>query len=75
MKGYVIFIWLLLMIYIFTATLHSEDDSSCPDLWKKSFDVSDERCPRFMYVQTGGDGLGDQLERIFLAMSLIHGWS
>ena len=38
--------------------------------------VTNEQCPRFVYVKTGIEhGLGDQLERIFLAMSLIHGRS
>ena len=69
---------LLCIILLFTAAFNSEeeDDSDCPLAWKNSFVVTNDQCPRFMYAQTGIEhGLGDQLERIFLAMSLIHGRS
>ena len=32
----------------------------------------DKQCSRFIFVNTAFEGLGDQLERIFLALSLIH---
>ena len=71
-------IWLLLFL-VCTAAITSESVNydACPELWRKSFLVTDNQCPRFVYVQTGIEhGLGDQLERLFLAMSIIHGrWS
>ena len=45
-----------------------------PELWMKAFLVSSKQCPRFIYVNTGSDGLGDQLERIFLALSIIYAY-
>ena len=71
-------IWLLLFLVRTSAfTSESNNYDACPESWRKSFLVTDNQCPRFVYVQTGIEhGLGDQLERLFLAMSIIHGrWS
>ena len=63
----------LLLFLAYTSALFSSF-SLCPELWQKSFLVTDNQCPRFVYVRTGIEhGLGDQLERLFLAMSIIYG--
>ena len=66
-----IFINLLFLVTVFPLSLTVR---TCvyPKLWMKVFLVVSKQCPRFIYVNTGSDGLGDQLERIFLALSVIY---
>jgi hypothetical protein len=40
-------------------------------LWKPIVEVNSE-CPRFIYVNTGHDGMGDQLERLSMGLALAY---
>ena len=64
------FVWLFSIPISFTLS-----DCRYPKLWIKTFLVEAQQCPRFIYVKTGYEhGLGDQLERLFLALSLIYAY-
>ena len=67
----------LLLLLSAAASFASERvDSYSPDkelvsLWSPMLEVN-ASCPRFVFADTGHDGLGDQLERLFMGLSLSY---
>lgn len=49
-----------------------ESPASVKELWSPIMEIRQD-CPRFVAVAHNDDGLGDQLERLFVALSLV--WS
>ncbi len=57
-----------------TDHMHSDpsvNNEELDKLWKPLVNIN-ENCPRFVYVNTGVDGMGDQLERLSMGLALVH---
>jgi hypothetical protein len=59
---------------ISTDHMHSDpsvNNEELDKLWKPLININ-ENCPRFVYVNTGVDGMGDQLERLSMGLAMVH---
>jgi hypothetical protein len=54
-------------------SLYLSSKHAAVDDWYVSTRV-DETCPRFVYIETLKNGLGDQLERLFVGLALIYSY-
>ncbi len=60
---------MLLIAFLLLAWMKFLAGSELESLWNPMLKVNAE-CPRFIYTDTGHDGLGDQLERLFMGLAL-----
>ena len=65
---------ILLILLVGAAISLASQHVDSPELlamWSPMLKVN-ASCPRFVFADTGHDGLGDQLERLFMGLSLTY---
>ena len=67
----IILVLLLLLLLSVNSATPDSSSSSIDDLWKPVLAIN-ESCPRFVYCDTSHQGLADQLERLFLSLSISY---